>query len=51
MMGMATFTDDKQQIRKEFRSLKKLFDRTSVGFGKDFDTLSMGMSGDFALAI
>ena len=53
-MGMATFTDNTDQVRQEFRSLKKLFDelKNSRFLGKDyFDTLSMGMSDDFRLAI
>jgi PLP dependent protein len=54
LMGMATFTQYKSQIRKEFKGLKNLFDRCSVQFiekGDQWDTLSMGMSGDFAIAI
>jgi len=54
LMGMATFTDNTDQVRQEFRSLKKLFDelKNSRFLGKDyFDTLSMGMSDDFRLAI
>ena len=45
-MGMATFTDNQIQIRKEFEYLKKIFDKL-----KNLDTLSMGMSGDYKLAI
>jgi len=48
LMGMATFTDNEQQVRSEFRSLKALFDKHAGG---DFDTLSMGMSGDYKIAI
>lgn len=52
LMGMATNTDDKEQIRKEFAGLKKLFDKYAPLFDEgDWTTLSMGMSGDFALAI
>jgi len=53
-MGMATFTDDHAQIRREFRSLKKFFDKikkTYLNSKKDFDLLSMGMSGDYKIAI
>jgi pyridoxal phosphate enzyme (YggS family) len=46
LMGMATFTDNQIQIRKEFEYLKKIFDKL-----KNLDTLSMGMSGDYKLAI
>lgn len=54
MMGMATFTDDEHQIRQEFGNLKLLFDRIRSGFFADndnFRTLSMGMSGDYSIAL
>lgn len=50
LMGMATFTDDETQIRNEFKSLKQLFDKLST-FNLQFTTLSMGMSGDYQIAI
>jgi pyridoxal phosphate enzyme (YggS family) len=50
LMGMATFTEDRDQVLEEFRFLKSLFDR--VRTGRDgFDTLSMGMSGDYLMAL
>lgn len=49
LMGMATFTDNKNQIKSEFLVLKSLFDELSK-FRK-LETLSMGMSDDFKLAI
>ncbi len=49
LMGMATFTDDKDQIRREFSFLKNLFDQLSLQ--KKLETLSMGMSGDYEIAI
>jgi len=49
LMGMATFTDNKNQIKSEFLVLKSLFDELSTF--KKLETLSMGMSDDFALAI
>ena len=49
LMGMATFTDDKNQVRKEFMYLKQIFDQLSLL--KKLDTLSMGMSDDFRIAI
>ncbi|MFH6936250.1 YggS family pyridoxal phosphate-dependent enzyme [Flavobacterium sp. FlaQc-30] len=59
LMGMATFTEDQNQIRKEFTHLKSIFD--SIKQRKDalqcastldhFSTISMGMSGDYQLAI
>lgn len=45
LMGMASFTENKLQISKEFKSLKTFFNTTSL------KTLSMGMSGDYPLAI
>lgn len=49
LMGMATFTDDEQQVRKEFSVLKSLFDE--LNDVKELKTLSMGMSDDFPIAI
>jgi hypothetical protein len=51
LMGMATFTDDELQIAKEFRGLRKVFDEVSGELGSGFDTLSMGMSGDWKIAV
>lgn len=54
IMGMASFTSDKKQIRTEFKSLKMLFDQIqSQFFPKDdqFKEISMGMSGDYTIAI
>jgi pyridoxal phosphate enzyme (YggS family) len=54
LMGMATFTDNRNQIRSEFRTLKKLFDQIKIDFFTDnnsFSELSMGMSDDYQLAI
>ncbi|MCJ7935858.1 MAG: YggS family pyridoxal phosphate-dependent enzyme [Chryseobacterium sp.] len=49
LMGMATFTEDEQQVRKEFLTLKGLFDQLSQL--KPLKILSMGMSDDFPAAI
>ncbi|MDH6253584.1 pyridoxal phosphate enzyme (YggS family) [Chryseobacterium sp. H1D6B] len=49
LMGMATFTEDEKQIRKEFLILKNLFD--ALHQLKKLDTLSMGMSDDFPIAV
>ncbi|WP_404985778.1 YggS family pyridoxal phosphate-dependent enzyme [Chryseobacterium sp. M5] len=49
LMGMATFTEDENQIKKEFSVLKNLFDELSQT--KKLETLSMGMSDDFPIAI
>jgi len=50
LMGMATFTDNETQVKKEFTSLKQLFDKLQTSNIK-LHTLSMGMSGDYQLAI
>ena len=50
LMGMATFTDNVSQIEREFKSLKELFEDLKSD-NKDFDILSMGISGDYELAI
>lgn len=49
LMGMATFTEDEKQVSDEFESLKTLFD--SVKEKYNMSVLSMGMSGDYKLAI
>ena len=52
LMGVATFTDDGSVVRDEFMRLNGLFSRLRHDFfGRDFDTLSMGMSGDYLQAI
>ncbi|MFA6125807.1 MAG: YggS family pyridoxal phosphate-dependent enzyme [Bacteroidales bacterium] len=54
LMGMATFTDDEQQIRNEFKGLNGLFLKIKREFfaqSHSFSHLSMGMSGDFKIAI
>ena len=52
-MGMATFTNNANQIKKEFIHLKTIFDHYSTLNSKNcqLNILSMGMSGDYALAI
>jgi pyridoxal phosphate enzyme (YggS family) len=50
LMGMATFTDNQQQIKKEFEYLKSVFDNAQAK-NPNFQTLSMGMSSDYTLAI
>jgi len=53
LMGMATFTEDQNQIKKEFTYLKSLFDKYSKEKTEHYqlNTLSMGMSSDYQLAI
>ena len=50
LMGMATFTDNEAQLRSEFSKLKRLFDDFSKTHPA-FEILSMGMSGDYKIAI
>ena len=49
LMGLATFTEDKDQTKKEFSFLKQIFDKMSLQ--KKLETLSMGMSDDYKIAI
>lgn len=55
LMGMATFTDDAAQVRKEFKSLKTLLDQINdhklINEIHDFKTISMGMTGDYKIAL
>jgi PLP dependent protein len=54
LMGMATFTDDDNQVKHEFSRLKTLFDSLKQGLFSctdSFDLLSMGMSDDYLLAV
>jgi pyridoxal phosphate enzyme (YggS family) len=53
LMGMATFTDKQDQVKKEFSQLKSIFDKLKLQKTENcqLDTLSMGMSGDYQLAI
>ena len=54
VMGMATYTDDREQVRGEFRTLKKIFDELKAGVfaeNRDFSEISMGMSGDYKMAV
>lgn len=54
LMGMATFTDDTAQVRAEFRKLRSLFDKLAsmnLPSNMKMKELSMGMSGDFEIAI
>ena len=51
VMGIATNTDDEAVIRCDFNELRRCFDLLRSAFGTDFDTLSMGMSHDFRLAV
>ena len=53
LMGMASFTTDENKVHSEFRYLKQLFDKfshASIG-NVEWSTLSMGMSGDYKIAM
>ncbi|GET23454.1 YggS family pyridoxal phosphate-dependent enzyme [Prolixibacter denitrificans] len=54
VMGMATFTDDIDQVRREFKSLSTIFGHLKKTYFNDapnFSEISMGMSGDYKLAV
>lgn len=54
VMGMATYTDDKAQIHKEFRNLKSIFSHLKEEHfpnSECFKDISMGMSGDYKIAM
>ena len=53
LMGMATFTDNQEQLQKEFQMLKSVFDNLTHRKSSNFNlkTLSMGMSDDYPIAI
>ncbi|HKK89617.1 MAG TPA: YggS family pyridoxal phosphate-dependent enzyme [Saprospiraceae bacterium] len=54
LMGMASFTDDKEQVRREFSELKAMFDFLKKDIFSEIDAFnlcSMGMSGDYKIAM
>lgn len=54
VMGMASFVDDQGQVRREFQSLKQIFDalkKECFATSNSFKEISMGMSGDYKMAI
>lgn len=54
VMGMATFTDDLQQVRKEFKQLKAVFTHLQTTYfsnNEAFKHISMGMSSDYTIAL
>ncbi len=50
LMGMASFSDDQQKVRAEFKMLRDLYDQSSISH-EPLAILSMGMSGDYKIAI
>jgi pyridoxal phosphate enzyme (YggS family) len=54
VMGMATFTEDEQKIRQEFKNLKQIFDQLKASYFPSMDyfrEISAGMSNDYLIAI
>lgn len=51
LMTIGTLTDDIEQNKEEFRTLRKMFDNLKVRFSESFDTVSMGMTSDYQEAI
>ena len=54
LMGMASFVEDENQIRGEFQTLKRVYDKVRekyISTLPQFNELSMGMSGDYRIAI
>jgi pyridoxal phosphate enzyme (YggS family) len=51
LMGMASFSEDTNLLTKEFTTLKQIFDQAAIQLGNQFTILSLGMSGDYPLAI
>jgi len=54
VMGMATYTEDEDQVRREFRTLKNIYRELKICYFADepgFSEISMGMSGDYKIAI
>ena len=51
VMGMATFTDDETVVRHDFKRLAECKAELAEYFGEEFDTLSMGMSDDYRIAL
>lgn len=51
VMGIASNTEDEAVVRRDFEALRRIFEALKPRFGTDFDTLSMGMSDDYPLAV
>lgn len=54
VMGMASLSEDENQVRKEFKTLRQYFEKIKSTYYSDdtsFKTLSMGMSGDYRIAL
>ncbi len=51
LMTIGTLTDDIEQNKEEFRTLRRMFDSLKARFPESFDTVSMGMTSDYLEAI
>lgn len=51
LMGMGTFSDEESKTREEFKTLKRIFDAVKPSQNEEFREVSMGMSGDWRLAV
>ncbi len=51
LMTIATNTDDESIVRRDFQNIKNIFDELKPSFGEQFDTLSIGMSDDYPIAL
>ena len=51
VMGIASHTEEEAVVRRDFEALREAFERLRPAFGEAFDTLSMGMSDDYRLAV
>lgn len=51
LMTIATNTDDESIIRRDFQTIKSLYDELKPTFGETFDTLSIGMTDDYPIAL
>ena len=51
LMTIATNTDDETIVRRDFQTIKSLYDELKPTFGPEFDTLSIGMSDDYPIAL
>jgi pyridoxal phosphate enzyme (YggS family) len=54
LMAMASFTDNLEQVRQEFKTVKSIFNKMKAQYfqdSTDFQSISMGMSNDYAIAI
>jgi pyridoxal phosphate enzyme (YggS family) len=51
VMTIATNSDDESIIRRDFQRIKDIYEELKPRFGNDFDTLSIGMSDDYPIAL